>query len=100
MGLVFASILVLWAAMALLVMFTSEGTPTQVEETSATGSFEDERELKKRAAAAAVALALTMRKIPNPEPDLHEFPLPPTAIVSPWQSVMRTNILNKRGRVR
>jgi Na+-transporting methylmalonyl-CoA/oxaloacetate decarboxylase gamma subunit len=90
MGLVFGAILLLWIVMALLVKFTSEETPTQV----------DDRELKQRAASAAVVLALATRKYPGLEEELHEFPLPPTAIVSAWQSVMRTNMLNKRGRLR
>jgi Na+-transporting methylmalonyl-CoA/oxaloacetate decarboxylase gamma subunit len=100
MGLVFGAILLLWAAMALLVRFTREKPPAAAEVTPADGSIRADRELKQRAAAAAVVLALATRKKPHLDEELHEFPLPPTAIVSAWQSVMRTNMLNKRGRLR
>jgi Na+-transporting methylmalonyl-CoA/oxaloacetate decarboxylase gamma subunit len=74
MGLVFGAILLLWVAMALLVKFTSEEPPSQVEATSITGSPEDDRELRQRAASAAVALAMSMRKQPKTKADLHKFP--------------------------
>jgi len=54
-------------------------------------------ERKRRAAAIAVTVALAQQAdITEP----HEFPLPPTAIVSAWQAVMRTRMLNKRGPTR
>ena len=52
--------------------------------------------MKKKAAIAAVVVALAREA----ETELHEFPLPPTAIVSAWQAVNRSDILKKRGRVR
>lgn len=85
MALVFLAILVLWLVMAILVRWTSK------KEQPA-----DEQELQK-AAAAAVALALA-EQVSRKE--LHEFPLPPTAIVSAWQAVMRGKMLNKRGAVK
>ena len=90
MGLVFGAILLLWLVMAVLVRFTS------LEAQAERHSFVIDRERKRKAAAIAVAVALASEAELEP----HEFPLPPTAVVSPWQSVMRSNILNKRGRIR
>jgi Na+-transporting methylmalonyl-CoA/oxaloacetate decarboxylase gamma subunit len=84
MSLVFGAILILWLLMALLTRLTK---PSQVAEGLS------ETEMKKRAAAAAVATALASQKTAEP----HEFPLPATALVSAWQAVMRTKMLNKRG---
>lgn len=92
MGLVFGAIVLLWAVMAALVRLTSEKPAS----TSALTSSIEQQERKRKAAAAAVAIALALE--PDSEP--HEFPLPPTAIVSAWQSVMRSNMLTKRGRNR
>ena len=92
MGLVFGAILILWLVMAVLVKLTSQPGSKQVD----AGSAEMESERKRRAAVAAVALALATEADHEP----HEFPLPPTAIVSAWQSVMRSTMLNKRGRIR
>lgn len=94
MGLVFGAILLLWGLMALLVRLTTE----KGEELGAAPlpSSADEMGLKRQAAAAAVAAALAA----DSGPEANEFPLPPTALVSPWQGVMRTRMLNKRGQVR
>ncbi len=89
MGLVFGAILLLWGLMAILVRFVKDPQPVVV-------SSETEEELKLRAAIAAVGLALAQASSSVP----HEFPLPPTALVSAWQAVMRSRIFNKRGPVR
>lgn len=94
MGLVFAAILVLWGIMALLVRLTSE-KPEAVQKAQEAQRTEMDR--KRRAAVAAVAYALAQQADQN-EP--HEFPLPPTSLVSAWQAVMRTKMLNKRGSAR
>ena len=91
MGLVFGAILLLWALMALLVRFTSGATPAEESQ------IQQAQDRRRQAAAIAVAIALA-RQASSMEP--HEFPLPPTAQVSPWQAVMRTRILNKRGPTR
>ena len=90
MGLVFGAIFLLWGVMAILVRLASAPaeTPHQTNE---------EAERRRRAAVAAVALALA-RQSHAIEPS--EFPLPPTALVSAWQAVMRTRMLSKRGRTR
>jgi len=90
MGLVFAAIVLLWGVIAVLVRLTSK--PTQQE--ARFGAEEAER--KRRAAVAAITVALAQELDTQP----HEFPLPPTAMVSAWQAVMRGNILKKRGSVR
>ena len=89
MGLVFGAILLLWGLMAILVRFVRDPQPVVVPD-------EAEKELKLRAAIAAVGLALAQASSSAP----HEFPLPPTALVSAWQAVMRSRIFNKRGPVR
>ncbi len=98
MGLVFAAIILLWAVMALLVRFgtmlkTSPAAPSPKQEASEAAAAKS-NELKLRAAAVAVAYALEQNKTMS-----RKFPLPPTAFVSAWQAVARSNVL-KRGRVR
>lgn len=88
MGLVFLSIILLWGLMALLVRLS------RTRADGAAASSQEEMERKGRAAAVAVALALAMEE-GSFEPQ--EFPLPPTALVSAWQAVMRTGMLGKRG---
>lgn len=88
MGLVFAALILLWGIMEVLVRLTRQSEKlTQQSQT-----VEQSSRQKHLAAAAAVALALSER-----EQVLHEFPLPAPRIVSAWQVVMRTNMLNKRG---
>jgi len=94
MGLVFGSIFLLWLVMSVLVWGT---TDRKTEETQIIApDLEIERENKRQAAATAVALALALEAEARP----HVPPMPPTAIVSAWQAVMRSNILDKRGSVR
>lgn len=103
MSIVFAAIILLGVVMAALVRLTSDKAPA-VEETAADGidiatapAALPELNRKRRAAAAAVAIALA-QQADSSEP--HAFPLPPTSLVSAWQGVMRTRILNKRGPTR
>lgn len=91
LGLVFSSLLLLWGLMSLLVRLTSK------RKTSS--GTDDERLLKQKAAAAAVAYALSSERHTDAD-QIHIFPLPPTTNISPWQAVMRSNILDKRGQVR
>jgi Na+-transporting methylmalonyl-CoA/oxaloacetate decarboxylase gamma subunit len=90
MGLVFGAIIVLWGVMAILVRLA--GAPSEESDQTV-----DEAERRHRAAVAAVAVALA-RQASATEPS--EFPLPPTALVSAWQAVMRTRMLSKRGRTK
>lgn len=96
MVLVFGAILVLWLTMALLVRLTaehSEASESPTTDDSAAAAEQDEEALKRRAAAVAVAVALAHEARVQP----HEFPLPPTAIVSPWQAVQRSRQLWQKG---
>lgn len=88
MGLVFSAIILLWGLMALLVRLAKDP-----EERKTRSDEAEELDLKRRAAAVAVSVAL--ERASDAEP--HEFPLPPTALVSAWQAVMRTKILTQRG---
>lgn len=93
MGLVFAAILLLWGVMVLLVRLAGERDHTLTAQAEPDMA---ELEMKRRAAAAAVAIALASGDDGEP----HEFPLPPTALVSAWQAVNRGRMMNKRGQVR
>lgn len=102
MGLVFAAILTLWLAMSALAFLDSEflqafsariGLSPKIRQKSLDDGNADR---KRKAAIAAVVVALARQG----GSDLHEFPLPPTAFVSAWQAVMRSNIIKRRGQVR
>ncbi|MCZ7666704.1 MAG: hypothetical protein M5U34_05470 [Chloroflexi bacterium] len=92
MALVFISILLFWLIISLLVKVTAE----PVAEPVVTAPDEAEQTRKRLAAATAVALALALEAETQPR----LLPTPPTPIVSAWQAVMRSNILDKRGSVR
>ena len=92
MGLVFSVILLIWGLMALLVRLVRDPLKEELD----TDDQSLDEELKHRAAVAAVTAALAHESSFEP----HEFPLPPTALVSAWQAVMRSRILHRRGPVR
>jgi Na+-transporting methylmalonyl-CoA/oxaloacetate decarboxylase gamma subunit len=94
MGLVFTAIVLLWGVMALLVKYTSNNAKHGQPQHEISSEVNEERSL---ATAAAIAVAIAFQE-DTTHP--HEFPLPPTANVSPWQSVMRSKMLNKRGQAR
>ncbi len=89
MSLVFMAIILLWGFMALLVRLVRSPSDSKSILSA------EELERKRRAAAVAVTLALSQEEEVSFEPQ--EFPLPPTALVSAWQAVMRTSMLGKRG---
>ena len=94
MSLVFASILLLWAVMVLIMRLLPVAKPPEqvLQEVNSGPSLEDNR--KRRAALAAVAVALA-QQADSTQP--HEFPLPPPAMVSAWQAVARSRTLSIRG---
>lgn len=94
MGLVFGAILLLWGLISALVRLMALWIQSEARPEA---TLVTERLLKQRAAAAAVSIALALQ---SDQAQPHEFPLPPTAQVSPWQAVMRSNILNKQGKRR
>lgn len=106
MGLVFAAILLLWFVMAALVRLAADPVEDRSgDDVEAAIEPAAKRagldigivERKRRAAVLAVAVALAHQ--PSNE-NIHEFPLPPTPLVSAWQAIMRTRMLNKRGPTR
>ncbi len=95
MALVFLAILVLWAGMALLVHFSadhSEDPEANFFEKKSSPSNDTLAAQKQKAAAAAVVIALEQQANLN----IHILPLPPTAIVSAWQAVMRSSNFSSR----
>jgi len=98
MGLVFGAILLFWLFMSVLVRYA--GRRSEATDMAEAGPQEtargEEEELRQRAALAAVSAALALASEEGPKP----FPLPPTALVSTWQAVMRSRQLGERGQVR
>lgn len=88
MSLVFGVIIVLWIVMSLLVRVT---TPRVQPIAEAAPSPADQSAVRRRAAIAAVAVALAHELTPQ----RHEFPEPPTSIVSAWQAVQRSRYLTQ-----
>jgi Na+-transporting methylmalonyl-CoA/oxaloacetate decarboxylase gamma subunit len=95
MGLVFLSIVLLWFMMAILMRLNEQKKAISKSPTI-TKQASDLINKKRKAAVAAVVVALAREA----DTELHEFPLPPTAFVSAWQAVNRSDMLKKRGRVR
>ena len=91
MGLVFAAIVLLWLLMAALVKVAAD-RETQSEHSPTPESGDHHRNLPATAAIIAVAVALAREVEEAP----HEFPMPPTALVSAWQSVMRSDMIKRR----
>jgi Na+-transporting methylmalonyl-CoA/oxaloacetate decarboxylase gamma subunit len=92
MGLVLGVIVFMWFLLAILVRFTQ----TQIRKPSETIAIQSQvKNKKKLAAAAAVAFALAHAK-----KSTYSFYLPPTANVSAWQAVNRTEMLHKHGKIR
>jgi Na+-transporting methylmalonyl-CoA/oxaloacetate decarboxylase gamma subunit len=98
MGLVFGAILLFWLFMSVLVRFAGrrDEAPGVAETGRGESAALDEEALRERAALAAVSVALALDAEAGPKP----FPLPPTALVSTWQAVMRSKQLGERGQVR
>ncbi len=98
MGLVFAAILLLWGMMAILVRLAADTSQTVSGSKNDHQVIEDQMELarKRRAALAAVAIAYAQLQAGA---ELHEFPLPPTPIVSAWQAILRTRMIDKRFKI-
>ena len=89
MALVFGVIIVLWITMSLLVRLTGRRAPAA--EAAPSAGDAKQAALRRRAAIAAVGVALAHELTPQ----LHEFPEPPTAIVSAWQAVQRSRNLTQ-----
>lgn len=102
MGLVFLGLALLWGLMNLLVKLSTSNQPEEalpqpalavVDHNLADNLVDNEQERRRTAAVLAVAYALAQQSDAN-QP--HEFPLPPAALVSAWQAVLRTRMINKQ----
>lgn len=89
-SLVFLLIFFLWGFMAFLTNLFKD---REIQD-----EFEQEEMINENHKAAIIAISLALQNEAANTP--HEFPLPPTALVSAWQAVMRSNIITKRGRIR
>jgi Na+-transporting methylmalonyl-CoA/oxaloacetate decarboxylase gamma subunit len=105
MGLVFAAIVLFWLFMSVLVRLAA-GAPDGEEAEREAAAVDaaamrrvaaQEIELRRRAAVVAALAALAMSE---EEAEPGHFPLPPTALVSTWQAVMRARQMAERGSVR
>ena len=87
MGLVFGAIIVFWLMMALLTRWT-------VGKKAGIGGEHEgsESDLKRRAAAVAVAVGMALDEDDKPG----TFAVPPTAVISTWQAVLRARHLGRR----
>ena len=94
MGMVFAIIVLLWGLIALVANLGGRmSREPAVQE-------DPELENQRLAAVVAVAAALALSAESEKSDTVNPFPLPATAVVSPWQAVTRSKILNRRGSVR
>lgn len=94
MGIVFASIILLWGVMAALVRLTAD-RPAAAQDAAAPADQPDTDDLRRKAAAAAVAVVRKRAASTMVAP-----PIPATATVSPWQAVNRGRQLRQRGPIR
>jgi Na+-transporting methylmalonyl-CoA/oxaloacetate decarboxylase gamma subunit len=96
MGIVFAIIVLLWWLIALVANLGGR--------MSRSLAAREDSELENQRLAASVAVATALALVAESESmqsvAVNPFPLPATAVVSPWQAVMRAKILNRRGSVR
>ena len=90
MGIVFGAIVLFWGLMALLVRVAGDRPAAAVTEEPEPS---DDHLAKQVAAAAAVAAVVAQTR----KPVVH---VPPTAIVSAWQAVMRSGQMRRRGPAR
>ncbi len=90
MGLVFASIILLWALMALLVRITADRAQP---DHSASEQEAAEQALKQQAAALAVAVAIRLHEAQAHS--VNTFPVRETPQVSAWQAVTRARQLRR-----
>jgi Na+-transporting methylmalonyl-CoA/oxaloacetate decarboxylase gamma subunit len=104
MGLVFGAILLFWLFMSGLVRLASDepdGEQANREaaalDAAASGRAAARDAVLRRQAALAAALAALAISSAEDELEPGHFPLPPTALVSSWQAVMRARHLTERG---
>lgn len=96
MFLIFSSLLIIWGILTLLVIFLANQKRDSGKENKGDVSTTleiSEEEINQEAVAVAVSVAFAQKSLNEPG----RFPLPPTAIVSAWQAVLRSYMIAKRG---
>jgi len=91
-GFLIAVYLLLWLCILTIRKITGYHSAT-TDNISLMDIAAPEKDLRAKVAAAAIAVVLEMENETVP----HEFPLPPTALVSAWQAVKRADILKRHG---
>lgn len=90
-GLLVGAYLLLWLCLSIIRQITVYRS--RITEGNEIGTVARDHELRASIAAAAVAVALEIESETVP----HEFPMPPTALVSAWQAVKRADLLKRHG---
>ncbi|RCK76045.1 MAG: hypothetical protein ANABAC_0196 [Anaerolineae bacterium] len=93
MFLIFIAMVLLWTVLSLLVFLLAKVQEKAPQREKIFNQEEDQELMRQHAVAIAVSTAIHQRNSAGPG----RFPLPPTAIVSAWQAVLRSQILSKRG---
>ena len=96
MFLIFVAMALLWTLLSLFVFILAKMQEKDPNIEKVSAQEEDLELMRQRAVAIAVSTAIHQRASAGPG----RFPLPPTAIVSAWQAVLRSQILSKRGVIR
>ena len=91
MALVFLGIIIIWLIIIAITASTSR-KPERVEEKDV--DSEGQHEIRAKAVSIAVAAILAQQR----QAGVSRFPVPPTALVSARQLIMRTRQLNHEGR--
>lgn len=93
---IFVAMILLWSLLSLFVFVLAKAQEKAPQIEKDAGQEEEQELMRQHAVAIAVSTAIHQRISAGPG----RFPLPPTAIVSAWQAVLRSQILSKRGATR
>lgn len=96
MFLIFIAMVLLWTLLSLFVFVLAKAQEKAPQIEKDSDQVEEEELMRQHAVAIAVSTAIHQRILAGPG----RFPLPPTAIVSAWQAVLRSQFLSKRGATR
>jgi Na+-transporting methylmalonyl-CoA/oxaloacetate decarboxylase gamma subunit len=96
MFLICVAMVLLWTLLSLFVFVLAKAQEKAPKLEENSDQEENQELMRQHAVAIAVSTAIHQRISAGPG----RFPLPPTAIVSAWQAVLRSQILSKRGVIR